>query len=213
MKIINLAEPQWINVECDTKVLCDVMCIVTPNFSAKSWDIKNQTIQRMTKCPRQHIVKQGKCFLFSWFSSSQPQSKNMQHPFARRVRIFFQNLFETFKFLFIAISSQFPAILRPYGSNSSLMHTFSCKKYLTTFDCAESVVLISQAEGFVISVNSKKDINVGLNIFNCSDGVYIAFEHRCDGTTEDNTDEEFCSKTCSKTWLRCKRQAAEKWLE
>ncbi len=196
MKMINLAEPQWINIQCDTKILCDVMCTVTSNFSANSWDANNQTMQRMTKCPQQYTLKQGKCFLFSWFRSLQPKSKNMHHLFARREKMFLGNFFESFQFLFSATSSQFPPILKPHKFNNSLMHAYSYKKYLMIFDCTESIVWLSEALGFVISVHKKEVIVSGLIVFKCTKGGYIVFQHRCDGTKDcphDNSDEDNCS--------------------
>ena len=68
MLLSNLAYPEWIHVDCDEKLLSDVVCSTgNPEMVEINVITRNRT-RKM--CPLPQIMKNSSCYLFLWHKRS-----------------------------------------------------------------------------------------------------------------------------------------------
>ena len=68
MLLVNLAEPDWVQVDCDAKILPNVLCV---SDQVKVSNNNNHTITNQVdskwNCPKSAIIKSHLCYIFLWF--------------------------------------------------------------------------------------------------------------------------------------------------
>ena len=65
MLLTNLAEPEWVPIKCDQRIIGDIMCMVPRNVNTNVNISLNGDLVIFEK---QCIFISGKCYLFSWGS-------------------------------------------------------------------------------------------------------------------------------------------------
>ena len=61
--LTNLAEPQWVSIKCNDRIIGDIMCMISKNINITT-NISLEADLIVFKNPRVFIT--GKCYLFSW---------------------------------------------------------------------------------------------------------------------------------------------------
>ena len=189
MLLSNLAETEWIQVNCNKKLLLHTVCMKkSPIMEDHIYQIKAVDTDL---CPSRFILKDNKCYLLEWYNAQIMKHKTLQQlcKSFHSKSLGLKSLLK-FHFLFDAISSTFSPFLSNFSH--SLLNVLSYKKYLSTYKYKTKLVATEVAQGFHVCVSHKKTIFIGIIIYNCSKGGHISTQCLCDGIIDcpnDNSDE------------------------
>lgn len=202
--LVNLAEPEWISVDCSTKLLYDILCVVRKKNRADNGLMNLKGVRQKTVCPWQYLLNRGKCYIFFWYNVSfgmdYTSEKLCQSHSGYQMYLKDHNNFD---FLLETVSSSFPPILLMHDVKSSLVYKLTYRTHLKKNIFKQSVISVSEAEGFFTCQASKSKLQMGTNLFHCHSGAYISSVHLCDGIIDcpnDKSDEQFC--ICSNKFLK-----------
>ena len=194
MLLSNLAEPNWISVPCEQKLLHFIFC----SFEENVFKVKRNISMEEYICNLESIIVKNKCFMFVWYK------KDVSKRACRKGILIKQ--FRWFYHIFNAVSSgnSIPEIVIQNGTGVTIIkvqHYFN----RLTFKYYSSTN--STIKGYEIFNAVKTRINDGINIFTCSHGGYILSEYVCDEFPDcpnDKSDEDFCvcKTNVSKTFQR-----------
>ena len=165
----NLADPEWITINCNEKLTTDVMCYfeqlkIPPSIA----DLSNLTATN-PDC----IIKNDICFVFHWVKNhNKNHNKNQNY-----IPLKYLSDIQLFTFLFDAVSVTISPILY---CNYKYKTTY--QKYAEFYDFKVEETN-ENSEGFVISKFNKVSflISVGLNVFKCGKNVSISITLVCNG--------------------------------
>ena len=202
MLVSNLAEPQWIYVNCETPYLIDVLCVVEPskidsredNKYTLSKDTDIPTMVKKTYCSAGQILMDNKCYLFVWYTfrrhSKMLLTEVCKGFYTTPVNFTSIDKFET---IFNAITSRFPPILKDY--NRKIVQQFVYTRHINWYVYKEDLIYTDSAEGFTVCEDKKITIKgKGSILFECEDGKYISKLYLCDGKIDcrlDGSDETY----------------------
>ena len=208
MLLSNLAEPEWLQINCFEKLLVTLIC-VTKTGHINVTNISNHINREKSDliCPINAISKGTRCYLFSWHSIKKPtdlKSCCKQH-FALPV----QGLdIQYFYFLFDAIQHVLPPIL--YQTGKGKLYRFTYEKYLSVYHFNQNIILDTNIEGLTLCTLQKTHVLNGENMFQCESDIFISYLFVCDGIQDCpnvDSDEKFCHcelSTKIKTFSLCK---------
>ena len=184
----NLEEPEWIQIECDKNLLASVFCVQNKRQESVKQAFGYHEQKLVTQCPNLSVVKNNKCFMFEW------HERNSTGLYAKALSL--RNI-SSLRFIFYALTVNFPAILSPFDKNNFLLNKFSYTKILNNYEFYSETVHPDEAEGFFVFLSSTKPIIVARNVFICSFGSHISQLYICDGIADcpfDDSDEDmtFC---------------------
>ena len=165
MLLSNLAEPEWIQIECNKNLLASVFCIQNERRESVKQAFDYDEEKLVTQCPNLSVVKNNKCFMFQW------HERISTGLYAKALSL--RNI-SSFRFIFDAVTVNFPAILSPVDKNNYLLNKFSYTKILNNYEFHSKTLHPDQAEGFFVILSSRKPVNVGSNVFICTFGSHIS---------------------------------------
>ena len=203
LMLTNLAEPNWIQVNCSEKLLTSVFCVTEnhDNISSTKSNIEDNLMRTKDKsCSALSVLKGNRCLTFLWLHLS--ETKNFEKSCNEYDASSFplQKLY-LFIFLFEAISVVFPPFIFQNVSNSKMAQKLTYKKYLNVLKFNQEIVSLQDAEGLHVCSSDKSVIITKNNMFLCYSGEYISYLFVCDGIVDCNdnvfSDEAFC--TCKES--------------
>ena len=188
----NLADPEWITINCNEPMTTDVVCYFEHiNYKKKPTviNIVSDTKIHETAC----VLINNTCYLFKWIGQNyKKQLQNIVNNVSD-VKIF-QHLYD-------AVDVLFPPIL-----SRNLDFKISYIRYGVTYEFKETKITQEAPEGLIISKNDPHDFHMGGNIFNCSMKFFISFKFVCDGKYDcggyNSADEIDCH--CQSFSPKCK---------
>ncbi len=183
----NLAEPHWINMDCQRKALQTTVCEKNkPNSSREHSQVP--THQSTGTCKYNQIKKKMKCYKFQ--TNAHYGSRNNIDDWA---------LVES---LLHATSAVFPPLMWWENFWSPILRI--CKWQLNTLSCKQTSV--NHAE-ITLSVKPEPTNYIFVpHLFPCSDGTFVSQLSRCDGDSDcpyDSSDEDDC--VCNTTTVHSGR--------
>ena len=98
--LTNLADPEWINIQCDELITTDVLCYFQKDNNLKV-SVKGQSEIFMYN--KSCVLKNNTCYLFKWIEITNTDDTGQ----------YISNV-ELFQFLFEAVSVNFPPLLVPH---------------------------------------------------------------------------------------------------
>ena len=196
--LTNLAEPDWIQVNCFDKLLSSVFCVTENNnkfFSQESQLEYNLMSHKNKSCSSSSILMDNKCFIFVWFHYK--ATKNLEKSCSEydASSISLHNI-SSFIFLFEAVSAMFPPFILQNASNNMMVQKFTYKRYLNVIKFHHEIVSLLFSEGLNICSSNKLIFLASNKMFECHSRDYISYLFVCDGFVdcEDDvfSDEAFC---------------------
>ena len=182
--LYNLAEVEWITVDCNEPLGYQGFCVVSHrNITSERSPSIYQLDLKVTnsKC----IIRNDTCFLFIWLNTSERMSiKQDSYPTN------FQNV-QLFQFLFDAIGTKFPPI---FIEDAKQIVTY--EKFANVYNYKKHIVPDSLLEAFAIYTQKSTKYFIGGNLFKCNNSVHISVFYICDDIIdcpgESRTDEIKC---------------------
>ncbi len=195
MLISNLAQPEWINIDCRTKELARVFCKKIEVYSHKRRkEISERNLignKSLSSCPSlNYLLKSNVCYFITWcFGCSVFGPQNKSHTRATTAEM-------------IDLAQMLLAVGADIESLQVLSAKFlvdkimiSCKKYYTDLECESHKSTQIEVHGYHGSKTRKVPAKNGGNVFSCTSGILISSFQRCDGIKDcpgNHTDEENC---------------------
>ena len=187
MLLTNLAEPEWISVDCNEPWAKDVLCEVRDK--ANYHESLNSSFLLLHACLRGFLFLRGMCYIFLW-NVDLYQGHKTNCPEGSKILQMYPGI-ELFQTLFDAIGAQFPPILSP-----NFQFVFSYDRYLNIYKYKKHAVNIKEFKGVYICSDEVRPVPIGNNLFKCMDGTHILLDQVCDGKIdcpgEQHLDELEC---------------------
>ena len=163
MLLNNLAEPEWVSVDCNSKLISDVFCVKdTRNWYAPSYQIQS------SMCSKSDILIHKACYSFTWISND----RSKWRPCSKTKALLDMKIFQ---FIFDAVSVTFPPLISPDLSQRVTYKRFrGIYKYF--YESDKGII----SDGIQICPTKKVLIPERYNLFRCKSGAYISYEYICD---------------------------------
>ena len=194
MLLSNLAEPEWIQINCTERLLVDVICVMKTDHDNVS-NITYHIGEKNLICPINTIAKDTRCYLFLWYSINQPTDLKSYCKLYNSLPVKDIDI-KYFHFLFDAIQPVFPIILFLDDVFKTKIHRFTFNKFLSVYQFNHSIISNTNVEGFLLCTLKKMPVLTGNNMFQCKSDVFISYLYICDGIADcpngDESDEEYC---------------------
>ncbi len=191
MMVANLAQPDWLYVNCDEKLIGDTFCSISFNTH------KYNNIGRISSnvCSHDWLLSGNNCFQFIWISGR----SEMEAHITAFEPVFLEQMGPFHEFLNLQNLYISPLLVRSLEQNKALLQTFS-----PIYEHYEHKILnVSDGvSGFGAFYQKAKKLHKSQNLFKCSNGINILQLHVCDTMNdcaqEESHDEHFCS--CPGVW-------------
>ena len=176
MLLYNFAEPDWIQVDCYAKLTMAVLCMYTEPHQLKKEEY-NKYVPSGTRlvCSNTTILYDKHCLLFLWFTGTQLEL--FQNCKDSNAEPFVLKTIDNFKYMFDAISSQFPPIVSLDSNNSFTKFTY--KRYGNLYHYLRETV-VKEVEGLQVCSSAVQMFSAHDNLYLCNDNSYVASLLICD---------------------------------
>ena len=172
MLLNNLAEPEWITVDCNEPVTPHTLCVFFDENN-QSTTTKTVSTKELNVYNKSCVIINGTCYLFLWIIN---QDQVPVQNYNKKPK--FTNVTD-FQMLFDSVAIEFPPIL-----SYDMEYLINYRKYLNIYDCDRKVIDKSNLEGLYIFSQDKLSIFKGGNLFQCESTVYISILYICDGNVD-----------------------------
>ena len=215
MLLLNLAESDWISVQCNMKLLHNIICLkksMKPNKSNTNLHVNFKQIQDKYFCQEYNVLLGDQCFAFLFQVKSGLRTGYCQDFGGKPTTL---NQLKKFNFIFNGIQPVYkiPNIIVLNMSNVYLVHF---KNDLMSIKLYIARVMNSKIEGYHMCVFKKRRVITKRILFFCLKGGYISFILVCDGKVDcytDNSDENFCDCSAENTeYIYCKYITSNKTI-
>ncbi len=180
MVLNNLAEPMWVSVTCEEKLVKTVYCLMNNIDISKNNDKQTPDLE---VCSKESVLAGKSCIAFLW-----KYVPTVQIPPSRKYMTQCDHLLG-FHFLFDAVAGNFPPI---FAANPNQVVSYSRCSNTYKYKCS---TLIKSVDALYIKEGKKMTISRGGNMFLCHDNVTISTIYICDGKKDcptDASDETGC---------------------
>lgn len=172
----NIAQPDWINVDCFDNLLPNVLCVIEEVKENKT-EIK---LQDMNLCHVAATALHKECFTFLWVDSCTKISSGL---------LFKTALLKNFTWLeslFMSVRSPFPVLMaKTIGEkNAKPMVVTKCEKHFDNLVCYYLSMTSRDLSGFVVLSEAKDKLPTGGSVFQCKVGGSITLMSLCNGIVE-----------------------------
>ncbi len=192
----NLAEPEYLNLECNKKLLAHVVCD-TAQGNKSLGKITNKILHHSLFCSQNMISTKEHCHGFLWLShKSADDCRTKSFP----VSSIDEKLFAT---IFKAVDVDNVIF---YINNVTVIYEIKCIKNIASERCQISDSNIKETHGFLVLKENKQLQIIGGNIFECKDSIFVSSTMRCDGHQDcpNSADEVNCTcKSISDQLVSC----------
>ena len=162
MLLTNLAEPEWVSIKCGDRIIGDIMCMIPRNKNITT-NISMGADLIVFKKPCVFIT--GKCYLFSWdFLNDRSKSRNSEIKKNNSTHV-------AMEYLVTTTNAEFP----PFHFSSNLVTYCKLSRGWTSKNTKE------QDKGLHIPILPGSKYIAHENVFECGQGIFIAYAYVCDG--------------------------------
>ena len=184
--LTNLAQPQWIQISCETQyTISDVLCL-TEAYNQLS--VANMTNLKLYD--KDCVIQNNTCYLFWW-----PYTLGKTLKILKTKSVFKGNV-NKFEYLFMAVAAIFPPIL-----DSNLRYFVTYERYGNYYHYRKQKIPKNSNRSVLITQQYSKNIIIGHNIYKCKGNVYISQIYVCDGNDDcpDNSKLDEVGCNCNHT--------------
>ena len=185
MLLTNLAEPEWITVDCNKPITKCVLCLNEKESKNLARFIETEVYN--TAC----ILLNNTCCLFEWYHMEETITQKITN------RLVISNI-TMFQHLFDAVGANLPPIL----INPTYVMIYH--RYGSIYNFMQKKTVIKLREGLTISTQGALPIHLSGNTFKCPDDVFISVKFICNGINDcsgDNLADEIGYECDNKVYL------------
>ena len=172
MLLTNLAEPEWVSIECHQKIIEDIMCMVPKDAnSTKNISVNSDLIVFDYPC----LFMLGKCYLLSWgYLNHTTMSRNTELKISK-------STFVAMEHLVTDTNTDFP----PFHSFLNLVTYCKYSRKWVSQNITKSHKGLN-----ILTISGSKFTKHG-NVFECRQGIFVAYANVCDGKKDCPGDMAF----------------------
>lgn len=195
MLAANLAEPEWVLVNCSKKLVSDLLCEVREQDNKSTFDTRGKILYCSPTC----IASGGRCFFFLWYSRKSTHTSPISD-LCKLNEMIRTNVGDVMLFhhIFDAVSASFPPILFLHETNYTHLHIIEYVRLLNKFAYQQDMVRMTDAAGFHMCSTSQRKITTGANLFQCRDNTFVSSKTVCDlgaDCMNQTTFDMYCYRT------------------
>ncbi len=170
----NLAEPEWINIHCNKKIVSDVFCFVSTQNHTGPKIAENFPNIGDELCFNGDISKGDFCYLFHWLTDADVRDYSHNCSALGSVTADIKTS-ESLQFLSKTISTPFPQIL--FDDASGSVAKLRVEKHLNLFHFG--IEKMNKSGGLFVCQKSKAKVSMPRNTLQCLGVGYISQVHSC----------------------------------
>ena len=153
MLLSNLAEPEWVYVDCNDALLAGIICVKNSQVNQSRQNLTNKDKKI---CLKSNILISIKCYSFVWWDYQHDTYFPLWEIYESHNAIYARlNNIKSFQFLFDAISTTFPPIITTDPSRNNALKRFRYAKHLNVYKYHTDIISKQGAKGFHIFVKDK----------------------------------------------------------
>ncbi len=193
MFLHNSAQPEWMNILCDVKLLSEVFCTQT-NFNQERDDTFNQNNAGRVTCTLSDLMFDHKCLSFVLGMKIKDQILGQSSNLLRTKRILSVPEVGRIVHHFFHPTKSGPSLLFAKDTADKIFG-IKCVKELNLMLCGDPFPIRENEERLIFLKSSLIQLLLGENLFKCVQGSYVLSLLRCDRNIDcpnDNSDEEGC---------------------
>ena len=165
----NLAEPEWITVECKQRLLNSIWCQVEEEIRFE----ESSNLDKYEYCFSWYVALENKCLLFEKYKNSTVKCKDMDV-------LSFQDM-RPFQTLIHAVSFSLPPFLSPALEVNKTTKEYKYEKLATHIKYEERILQEPDPNSYFVCMAYKVHHLTGLNLFHCSNRAHISPRYLCNG--------------------------------
>ncbi len=216
----NLAQPEWISIVCNKKLLSTVVC----STSAGNYDteaIENREQPTETACRKSNLMMQTWCLLFVWFQAERTNSstnfhvKHLCSPWqGKTIQSLSDEKLQVLTVLADAVIHMSLLVIFPDQNKTHATQVLFERQSEFFEPHTETIIVpITEAQGFVICDVKKMQVLFEIEslVFRCTNGAFTSNLFFCDFVEDcpDGSDEANCfcmsEKTTTNSPASCKQ--------
>lgn len=186
MLVTNLADPEWMSIDCQEPLTGDIFCLLKVNITCNE-SLAMSDDKFCLNVSDNVFLKNETCFVFVWLKNIGKSEAICEDYSSKTFQLSDIKLFE---FLFNCVSAKFPPIFHPNFSEAA---TF--QRILIIFVYSTDVPG-SQYKGYYVCADGRIKPHKGDNMFLCSNGVFISSNLVCNGNNDCGLDTSFDEAGC-----------------
>ena len=202
MLLSNLANPNWLSIDCDRKLLNQVLCRI--NIENKSLSDKWEIGVNRT-CLGFQIWNNSSCWLFVWSNKSTDVTTRCRE--YQMINLKIEDIRSLFHVL-LASSVPLSPVLSLDKIDKTIIHQFSFDRPSHKYKLKTKIINTEIYEGYQICKSDPLNVEIGISLFKCKDGLFISSIFLCNGIIDccngDTSDEQFCQCNYSVANRNCK---------
>ncbi len=193
MLLSNIAEPDWLQVDCSDHVLGHVVCSMFRRTNAES--AGNKHFLNLDTCIFSFLKHNDTCFSFLWVQSKGSRlSQNICLEEDLEIVLTFH--VSDWTFLLDAVKPAFPPILVPHNLSQTKQIIF--RKYSNMITYTSHWISHFRTQGFVVCSKPVQENQQPVShiLFRCDQGSFVSQYHKCDDMADcsaDLSDEAHCT--------------------
>ena len=170
----NLAEPEWITVECKQRLLNNIWYQVEEEKVEEEISLgESSNLDKNKYCFPWYLALENKCLLFEKYKNHSVKCKDME--------VFcFQDM-SPFKTLIYAASFSLPPFLSPALEVNNTTREYKYEKLATHIKYEEKILQEPDCNSFFVCMTGKVHHSTGLNLFQCSNRAHLSPISLCNG--------------------------------
>lgn len=189
MLLMNLATPDWLNIDCDTPLLEPVLC---EKYKSKPQDTLFCIPKKI--CKGRSIQMNEFCVFFFWWNKAQV------HPFKYPKKMCKINQMESARSEIFSVLMQMVSVQSLFFivSETESEIKIHVSKFFNYNQQKKISTNLSEAQGLFVCQQNPTTTTVSEHIYNLTFGGYISHYFLCDGQKDfaDGSDEKSCNCLC-----------------
>ena len=202
MLLNNLASPESLSIDCNEKILSQVLCRINNEINSFDEEIE---IQINRNCLSFQLLKNSSCLLFLWSDQNVDITTRCNAQGMNNFRI---SKIENLLSILLATNIAVSPIISLNDKNRTLMDQISFDMILRKYEYVTKSRSSNTHKGYLICEKEVLEIPVGITFFVYKSGLLISSLLLCDGIIDcpnmDTSDEQFCQCNYSEVNLTSK---------
>ena len=190
MLLSNIAEPDWVNIDCNIKYLTHILCVKKVDQNQEKSKRTKSSLNKMRSCLPAQVQVGSVCYHLKWMKDISSMSLTLQNSGTHLS----PNEVCTLEIWSPMILAELPVLISLNTGVATKLQVLRCEKHGILQKC-KCFFQSEFPEAFLVSKSLARRKIPGGNVFHCHNNTYTTSISRCDGKIDcphDNSDEADC---------------------